>query len=400
MKVEDKNSEKIRLIENKKELIMSLSPTALIETHFGSLRDPRAAHSIDHKLLDILIITICATISGADNFAEIAEYGRAKEEWLKTFLELANGIPSVDTFERIFARLKPEELQRCFIGWMQAVYKVSEGELINIDGKILRGAKERGHSRSLIHMVSVWSANQRLVLGQKKVDEKSNEITAIPPLLKMLELRGCLVSIDAMGCQTEIAKTIVEAGADYVLALKGNQGNLYQDVKELFEAARNQKFRNMSHQFYELVEQGHGRIETRRYSIMGDTDYLIGAEKWASLKSIGMVESERQVNGKVSLEQRYYILSIESDVNKFASAVRSHWSIENQLHWILDVGFREDASQLSLGAENLAVIRHVGLNLLSRDKKTKVGVKGKRLKAGWNDDYLNEVLSALNISTV
>jgi len=397
MKVEGKNSWRVRIIENKKELTMSLSPTAFIETHFGSLRDPRAAHSIDHKLLDILIITICATISGADNFAEIAEYGRAKEEWLKTFLELEKGIPSVDTFERIFARLKPEELQRCFIGWMGAVQKLSEGELINIDGKTLRGAKERGNSRSLIHMVSVWSANQRLVLGQKKVDEKSNEITAIPPLLKMLVLRDCLVSIDAMGCQTEIAKTIVEEGADYVLALKGNQGNLYQDVKQLFAAARNQKFRNISHQFYESVEKGHGRIETRRYWTMGDTDHLIGAEKWAGLKSIGMVESERLVNGKVSLEQLYYLLSIESDVNKFALAVRSHWSIENQLHWILDVSFREDASLVSQGhcAENLAVIRHVGLNLLSRDKKTKVGVKGKRLKAGWNDDYLQEVLHSL-----
>jgi len=263
---------------------MSSNPVAFIETHFGSLRDPRAAYSIDHKLLDILIITICATISGADNFAEIAEYGRTKEEWLKTFLELANGIPSVDTFERIFARLKPEELQKCFIGWMEAVHKVSEGELINIDGKTLRGAKEKGNSRSLIHMVSVWSANQRLVLGQKKVDEKSNEITAIPPLLKMLELRGCLVSIDAMGCQTEIAKTIVEEGADYVLALKKNQGNLHEDVSQLFSAARNQEFKNISHQFYESVEKEHGRIETRRYWTMGNTDYLIGAEKWAGLK--------------------------------------------------------------------------------------------------------------------
>jgi predicted transposase YbfD/YdcC len=381
---------------------MSLNHTAFIETHFGSLKDPRAAHSIDHKLLDILIIAICATISGADNFAEIAEYGRAKKEWLKTFLELENGIPSVDTFERIFARLKPEELQKCFIGWMEAVHKVSEGELINIDGKTLRGAKERGNSRSLIHMVSVWSASQRLVLGQKKVDEKSNEITAIPPLLKMLELRGCLVSIDAIGCQKKIAEIIIEEGADYVLALKQNQGNLYEDVSQLFAAARNQEFKNISHQFHKSVEKGHGRIETRRYWIMGNTDYLIGAEKWAGLKSIGMVESERQVNGAVSLEQRYYILSLESDVNKFAEAVRSHWSIENQFHWILDVGFREDASQSCLGhsAENLAVIRHVGLNLLSRDQKTKVGVKGKRLKAGWDDNYLKEVLSALNISTV
>jgi predicted transposase YbfD/YdcC len=206
------------------------SPTALIETHFGTLQDPRALHSVDHKLIDIVIITICATICGADNWEAVAEYGRTKEAWLKTFLALPNGIPSADTFIRVFARLKPEALQRCFMGWMEAVHQVTEGELLNIDGKTLRGAKEAGNSRSFIHMVSVWSPSHHLVLGQKKVSEKSNEITAIPPLLELLALRGCLVSIDAMGCQTEIAQTIIHQGADYVLALKGNQGNLHEDV--------------------------------------------------------------------------------------------------------------------------------------------------------------------------
>jgi predicted transposase YbfD/YdcC len=378
---------------------VTVSPVELIETHFGNLRDPRASHSILHKLFDILIITICAVICGADNFVEIAEYGKEKEEWLKTFLELANGIPSVDTFERLFARLKPEELQTCFISWMEAVHKCTEGELINIDGKTLRGAKEAGNKKSLIHMVSVWSASQHLVLGQKKVGEKSNEITAIPSLLEMLMIRDSVVSIDAMGCQTEIANTIIEQGADYVLALKGNQGNLHDDVRELFRSAREQNFKNVEHQFYETVEKGHGRIETRHYWTMGNTEYLIGAEKWRGLKSIGMVESERIINGNVSTEQRYYLLSFESDVHKFAESVRNHWSIENQLHWILDVGFKEDASRSSSGysAENLAVIRHIGLNLLSRDKKSKVGVKAKRLKAGWNNNYLKSILEALNI---
>ena len=380
----------------------TISPTALIETHFRNLPDPRALHSILHKLIDILIITICGTISGADNFVAIAEYGKEKEEWLKTFLELANGIPSVDTFERLFARLKPAELQKCFIGWMEAVHEVSEGELINIDGKTLRGAKEAGNSRSLIHMVSVWSASQHLVLGQKKVSEKSNEITAISPLLEILAIRGCIVSIDAMGCQRKIAKTIIEQGADYVLALKGNQGHLHDDVQELFLSAQAQEFKNIEHQFYSKVEKGHGRIETRRYWTMGNTEYLIGAEKWIGLKSIGMVESERNLNGNISTEKRYYLLSIESDVHKFSDSVRSHWSIENQLHWILDVGFDEDASQSCRGyiAENLAVIRHISLNLLSRDKTSKVGVKTKRLKAGWNNNYLKDILSALNIVTV
>ncbi len=383
-------------------MLATVSPVGLIETHFGNLQDPRAAHSILHKLLDILIITICAVICGADNFVAIAEYGKEKEEWLKTFLELANGIPSVDTFERLFARLKPEALQKSFISWMEAVHESTDGELINIDGKTLRGAKEAGNSRSLIHMVSVWSASQHLVLGQQKVDEKSNEITAIPSLLKMLAIRGCVVSIDAMGCQTEIAKTIIEEGADYVLALKGNQGNLHKDVRELFTSAREQNFKNIEHQFYETVEKGHGRIETRRYWTMGNTEYLIGAEKWIGLKSIGMVESERIINGIISTEQRYYLLSLESDVHRFSQSVRNHWSIENQLHWILDVGFGEDASQSCRGyiAENLAVIRHISLNLLSRDKNSKVGVKTKRLKAGWNNNYLKDILSTLNIVAV
>jgi predicted transposase YbfD/YdcC len=289
------------------------------------------------------------------------------------------------------------------MGWMEAVGQVTEGEPLNIDGKTLRGAKEAGNSRSLslIHMVSVWSASQQLVLGQTKVSEKFNEITAIPPLLEMLAIRGCLVSIDAMGCQTEIASTIVEQGADYVLALKGNQGDLHTDVVQLFTAAGKQDFRNIEHQFYSTVSRGHGRIETRRYWTMGNTDYLIGSHKWSGLKSIGMVESQREMNGKVSIEQRYYILSIQSDVQRFSTAVRSHWSIENQLHWILDVGFGEDDAQSCSGysAENLAVIRHVGMNLLSRDKQTKVGVKTKRLKAGWDDNYLKTVLGALNIVT-
>lgn len=377
------------------------SPTALIETYFGTLRDPRASHSIEHKLIDILVITICGTLCGADDWEAIAEYGRTKQDWLQTFLELPNGIPSSDTFNRLFARLKPEELQKCFIGWMQAVHQATAGELVNIDGKTLRGAKEARNSRSLIHMVSVWSASQHLVLGQKKVNEKSNEITAIPALLELLALRGCLVSIDAMGCQTEIAKVIISQGADYVLALKGNQGNLHTDVTQLFTSAQAQEFKNIEHQFYSTVEKGHGRVETRRYWMMGNTEFLLGAENWVGLKSIGLVESQRKINGTVTIEQRYYLLSIESDVQRFAQAVRSHWSIENQLHWILDVGFAEDASQGCQGysAENLAVVRHVGINLLSRDKKSKVGVKTRRLKAGWDDNYLKDVLSALNIVT-
>jgi predicted transposase YbfD/YdcC len=375
---------------------------ALIKEHFGTLKDPRAQQNIDHLLIDIIVVTICATVCGANDWEAIAAYGIAKYEWLKTVLALPNGIPSHDTFNRLFARLKPEELQKCFISWTQAVHQITRGELLNVDGKTLRGAKERGNNRSLIHMVSVWSSTNHLVLGQIKVDEKSNEITAIPELLRLIDIQGSLVSIDAMGCQTEIAKTIIEQGADYVLALKANQGNLYEDVTQLFANQIAAADNSVGNQFHATIEKGHGRIEIRRFSVMGNTEYLLGAEKWAGLKSIGMVESERRINGHISeVEKRYYILSIESDVQRFAEAVRNHWSIENQLHWVLDVSFNEDSNHCCLGhsAENLAVMRHISVNLLSKEKTAKVGIENKRLKAGWDNQYLEKVLSSLNIST-
>ena len=378
------------------------SSIALIKEHFGTLKDPRAQQNIDHLLIDIIVVTICATVCGANDWEAIAAYGIAKYEWLKTVLALPNGIPSHDTFNRLFARLKPEELQKCFISWMQAVHQMTRGELLNVDGKTLKGAKERGNNRSLIHMVSVWSSTNHLVLGQIKVDEKSNEITAIPELLRLIDIQGSLVSIDAMGCQTEIAKTIIEQGADYVLALKANQGNLYEEVTQLFANQIAAADNSVGNQFHSTIEKGHGRIEIRRFSVMGNTEYLLGAEKWAGLKSIGMVESERRINGHISeVEKRYYILSIESDVQRFAEAVRNHWSIENQLHWVLDVSFNEDSVKGCQGhsAENLAVIRHISVNLLSKEKTAKVGIENKRLKAGWDNQYLVKVLSSLNIST-
>jgi predicted transposase YbfD/YdcC len=301
----------------------------------------------------------------------------------------------------VFARLKPQELQQCFLGWVQAVFQITVGQVIAIDGKTLRGAYERGAARGMTHMVSAWATQNRLVLGQRKVEEKSNEITAIPALLKILELEGALVSIDAMGCQTKIAQTIVDQGADYVLALKANQGNLYEDVTQLFEQARRQDFKEIEHDFYQTIDKGHGRIEIRNYWIMGQTQYLLGAENWLGLQSIGCVESQRRINGKSTLERRYYLLSIPSDAQRFAGAVRSHWGIENQLHWILDVGSREDESRACQGysAENMAVVRHIAVNLLSQEKSVKVGVKTKRLRAGWDDDYLLKVLSQAKGST-
>lgn len=374
---------------------MTSSSIASLATHFSQLSDPRAQHSIEHKLIDIAIITICAVLCGADSWVDVENYGKSKQQWLETFLDLPNGIPSHDTFERLFARLKPQELQQCFLNWVQAVHQITAGQVIAIDGKTLRSAYERGGRSSMIHMVSAWATPNRLVLGQRKVDEKSNEITAIPELLKVIDLKGALVTIDAMGCQKKIAQQIIEQQGDYALALKANQGNLYEDVIQLFEYARQQEFKGIEHEYHQTTDKGHGRLEIRRYWIMGQTQYLLDAEQWTGLNSIGCVEAERRSNGKTTIERRYYILSIPPDAPRFADAVRSHWGIENQLHWILDVGFSEDDARSCQGhsGENLAVIRHLAVNLLSQEKTAKGGIHAKRLKAGWDDDYLAKVLA-------
>ncbi len=380
---------------------MTNSPVASLEIHFQNLTDPRAEHSIDHRLIDIVIITICAVICGANNWVEIENYGHDKKEWLQQFLELPHGIPSHDTFMRLFARLKPEQLQQCFLNWIEAVSQITKGQVIAIDGKSLRSALERGQSRGAIHMVNAWATENRLVLGQTKVTAKSNEITAIPKLLKILTIEGCLISIDAMGCQTEIAQTIIEQQGDYVLALKANHKNLYEDVVQLFKFARQQDWKDIEHEYYQTINKGHGRIEIRRHWTMENTEYLCGSEQWKGLQTIGLVESERRVNHQTAIEQRYYLLSIKSDAQRFAEAVRSHWTIENQLHWILDVGFQEDKVKGCLGysAENLAVVRHLAVNLLTHENTAKGGVHAKRLKAGWNNNYLTLVLNSLSNST-
>jgi predicted transposase YbfD/YdcC len=380
---------------------MSESSLSDLKIHFSELPDPRAQHSIEHLLIDIVMLTICAVICGAESWVEIENYGLAKQEWLETFLELPNGIPSHDTLERVFARLRPEALQQCFLNWVQAVFEISGGKLIAVDGKTLRGSYERGGKRGMIHMVSAWAVQHRLVLGQRKVNQKSNEITAIPELLGVLDLIGATVSIDAMGCQTAIAQQIVAQQGDYVLALKGNQGNLFEDVVQLFDQARQQRFRGIEHDCYETQDHAHGRKETRRYWVMGQTEHLIGAENWAKLTTIGCVEAERQIEGKTTCECRYYLLSLPLDARRFAESVRRHWGIENQLHWMLDVGFREDQSRSTLGysGENLAVIRHLALNLLTQEKSAKGGIHAKRLKAGWDDNYLLKVLAQSSKAT-
>ncbi len=373
------------------------------KTLFESLEhieDPRSNHLIQHKLIDILVIAICATICGADGWEQIAECGKAKHEWFKQFLELPNGIPSPDTFARVFQMIKPKVFQKVFMQWVSSAVDRCGADLVNIDGKQLRGTRKKkkyqNDGQEGLRIVSAWAAHNRLVLGQVKTQEKSNEITAIPKLLELLELKGCIVTIDAMGCQREIVEQIVEKGADYVLSLKGNQGTLHKDIQEYFEWTTRTKFKDIEYDFSQTLEKGHGRIEARICYVTEDIEWLEQKEEWAGLKSIIMVETNREVIGsKPTVERRYFISSLEANAHQAMKAVRGHWKVENQLHWCLDVGFREDACRIRAGhsAENLAVLRHIALNLLKQEQSCKLGIASKRMKAGWDTRYLSKVLN-------
>ena len=374
---------------------MKMNSKVGIVEHFEAVEDPRIERSKEHLLIDILTIAILAVICGADGWVGIETYGRAKSTWLETFLALPNGIPSHDTFARVFARLNPEQLQTCFLSWVRSVSQVTQGEVIAIDGKTVRRSYDKGKDKGAIHMVSAWASQNRLVLGQRKVDDKSNEITAIAELLKVIDIHGCIVTIDAMGTQKEIAKQIVEQDGDYVLALKGNQGNLFEDVQQIFANAQSQDFKEIDYDYHETLDAGHGRIEKRRYWSLGQVEWLIDAEKWAQFSSIAMVESIRQCDRETSREVRYYISSLAPDAKRLAESIRTHWSIENSLHWVLDVAFREDESRIRTGnaPTNFTLLRQIALSALNQEKTAKVGLKNKRLRAGWDDDYLFQVLA-------
>jgi predicted transposase YbfD/YdcC len=377
-------------------------PKSLV-AHFGSLPDPRLNRTKDHDLIDILVIAICTLLCAGESFNDMEDFGRAKQDWFKTFLTLRNGIPSHDTFNRVFAALDPKAFLDCFLRWTQSVRQAVPQEIVALDGKALRRALDK--DQSVQYIVSAWAESNGLVLGQLKVADKSNEITAVPELLRVLELSGCIVTLDAMGCQKKIAQEIVEADADYVLALKGNQEKVHEEVKSFLDATLEEKQRSrppgapvpkavQTLQSLETVEKDHGRLETRRYFQSDSLEWFADQGKWEGLASVGLVESIRELDGKTTVERRYYLSSLKLGVETFARAVRGHWGVENKLHWVLDVCFGEDQSRAREGyaAENLATLRRLALNLLKRDKSKKRGIRGKMLNASWNHSYLLSLL--------
>lgn len=382
---------------------MQTHPKLSLIEHFKDLTDPRVDRTKDHDLIDVLIIAVCCLLCAGESFNDMEDFGKAKHAWFKGFLKLRNGIPSHDTFNRVFQALDPKQFLECFLRWTQSVRQAVPQEIVALDGKALRRAMNK--SESPRYVVSAWAESNNLVLGQLKVDEKSNEITAVPELLRVLELAGCIVTVDAMGCQKKIAKEVIEADADYVLALKGNQETVHEEVKSFLDSSLEEQKKPrpkgavisqevLALKSCQTLEKDHGRIEKRTYYQSDYLDWFADKNKWEGLRSVGMVESTREVDGQVTTERRYYLSSLKSDVQTFARAVRGHWGVENKLHWVMDVCFREDQSRAREGyaAENLATLRRLALNLLKRETTKKRGIRGKQLNASWDHPYLLRLL--------
>jgi predicted transposase YbfD/YdcC len=372
---------------------MAAKKSASIVEHFSELSDPRRREGT-YPLINFVVIGVCAVLCGADDFVAMAEFGRSKRTFLEKLLDLSEGIPSHDRFNAIFATIRPAEFEKCLLSWITALHEITDGQVIAIDGKTLRRSFDAASSKSAIHMVSAWATANHISLGQTVVDKKSNEITAIPKLLKILDISGCLITIDAMGCQTKIARTIVDGGADYVLAVKGNQKTLHSGVQRFFSEHLQDDFGRVSAGRHQTHERGHGRDETRMYFICKVPESLADKERWPHLRAIGMAINITVRGGKETRDVRYYILSRYLSGQQFGHAVRSHWAIENSCHWQLDVTFQEDQSRIRKGHAdaNFSILRRMALSLLKNNKSRKVGIKNKRLIAALDEDYLTEVL--------
>ena len=376
---------------------MNEKPCKSMSAAFSELSDPRVEGRCEHKLLDIVIIAVCAVITGAESWVEVETFGKLKEEKLRTFLELADGIPSHDTFGRVFAALDAEEFQNCFARWVEGVFQISQGQVIAIDGKTVRRSHDRTIGKDAIHMVSAWASANGIAWGQCKVDDKSNEITAIPELLRVLDVSGCIVTIDAMGCQKKIAQTIRDEKADYILHVKENQGNLYQDLQDWFAYADKVHFAGINSTYHQTVNKDHGRIEIRQCHAIADPlafENIRHYDGWADLQTIVRIQRERRLVDKVEIETTYYISSLPNQADRILAATRAHWSIENSFHWVLDVTFREDDSRIRIGnsPQNMAVVRHLALNILKTDT-SKGSLRNKRYRAALDDSFLFSLLA-------
>jgi predicted transposase YbfD/YdcC len=371
------------------------APRGLLRA-FAGLKDPRMDRTRKHNLSDILSIAISAVICGADGWVQVAEFGGLKRDWFQTFLELPNGIPSHDTFGRVFAQLDPQAFEECFIAWINDLATASEGRLIAVDGKTLRRSLDAANGKAAIHMVSAWCQANHMVLGQLATDAKSNEITAMPKLLKLLDLDGAVVTLDAAGCQKAIASQIVDQGGDYVLALKANQAGLHAETVTLFDQCLRDDCHGIDYTTAATTNGGHGRIEQRRIWATSEIAWFSERAKWKGLRSLIRVENTRRVGQETSKELRYYISSLPADnPEKLLGYIRGHWSVENHLHWCLDISFADDDRRIRKGhgAENFARLNRIALNLLKAQTKHKVGIKTKRLCCGWSNEYLGRVLT-------